>query len=166
MDLLMVLLFRKAEGSRHPGFRGGFGQGRWWSPIRRVLAVVAVVTGLVTMLVSPAPAQSGSQRPMPGYVADAGSRMAPKAGTAAQQRVLGYVTNISANTVSVINAAILTVIATIPVGAFPIRVAVGRVGAIPSPPRRQRPTRPNRSAASAIDTQTNSISADITRRTR
>jgi YVTN family beta-propeller protein len=143
---------------------GQFRTGGRWSPIRRALAVVAGAAGLVTMLASPAPAQPGSQRPVPGYVADAASRTAPKTVTAAQQRTLTYVTNFNANTVSMINTATNTVIATIPVGAFPIRVAVGRVGAIPKP--RQGPTKPNRSAASAITTQTNSVGADITQRSR
>jgi YVTN family beta-propeller protein len=75
-----------------------------------------------------------------------------------------YVANNASTTVSVISTATNTVIATIPVGAFPIRVAVGRIGATPKP--RQGPTRPNRSAASAITTQTNAIGADITQRSR
>jgi YVTN family beta-propeller protein len=116
------------------------------------------------MLASPAPTQPGSQWHVPAYVADADSRTAPKTVTAAQQRTLAYVTNFNATTVSVIDTATNTVIATIPVGAFPIRVAVGRIGANPKP--RQGPTRPNRSAASAITTQTNSIGADITQRSR
>jgi YVTN family beta-propeller protein len=195
----------------------------------------------------PAPAQPGSQWHVPAYVADADSRTAPKTVTVAQQRTLTYVTNFNANTVSVIDSATNTVIATIPVGAsprgvaispggtrayvtnlgsntvsvistatnaviatilvgisprgvavspggtrvyatnalsntvsvidtatniviatipvgaFPICVAVGRIGANPKP--RHGPTRPDRSAASAITTQTNAIGADITQRT-
>ncbi|GAB2814309.1 hypothetical protein GCM10027176_18620 [Actinoallomurus bryophytorum] len=206
------------------------------------------MAGLVTMLASPAPAQAGSQRPMPGYVAGAAPRTAPKAVTVVQQRTLAYVTNFNANTVSVIDTATNTVIdtitvggapvdvafnprgtrayvtnsasntvsvintatntvidtigvgsvpagvavspggtrvyvtnngantvsvidtatntviATITVGAFPIRVAVGRVGATPKP--RRASAEPDRSAASAITDQTNSIGADITQRSR
>ena len=159
----MARLSRKTEESRHSGSSGSFGPRGRWSPIRRALVVVAGVAGLVTMLASPAPAQPGSGRQVPGHVADADSRTAPKTVTAAQQRTLTYVTNFNANTVSVIDAATNTMIATIPVGAFPIRVAVGRIGATPKP--RQGPTRPDRSAASAITTQTNAIGADITQRT-
>ncbi|WP_204073516.1 hypothetical protein [Planotetraspora phitsanulokensis] len=68
--------------------------------------------------------------------------------------VLAYVTNFNSNTVSVINTAADTVIATIPVGGAPIRVAAGLVGALPRPPQsrsvngpRVRPPAPSRPAA-------------------
>lgn len=73
--------------------------------------------------------------------------------TTASATPFAYIPNSGDNTVSVIDTATRTVVATIPVGGFPIGVAVDPAG------HRAYVTNPNTDSVSAIDTTTNTVIA-------
>jgi YVTN family beta-propeller protein len=74
---------------------------------------------------------------------------------AAQAQIRAYVTNASSDTVSVIDTATNTVVATVPVGLFPFKVAITPDGT------RAYVTNYNSKTVSIMDTATNTVVATI-----
>lgn len=108
-------------------------------PVLLVVPCLVINRGFVG--VSWAGQRHGLRRPLGVAVSPDGTR--------------AYVTNFSANTVSVIKTNTNTVVATIPVGAFPFGVAVSPNGT------RAYVTNLNDDTASVINTNTNTVVATI-----
>lgn len=150
----MTILIRNIWKNRRPG-PGHFGPGERRQSVRRPVAGVAVMAALMTMMVSLAPARADTLRPLPGRVVNAGPSIARSAATTARRSLLAYVTNLHSNTVSVINVATNTVVATIPVGSGPVGVALS--------PRGTRAYVSNQGSdtVSVINTRTNAVITNI-----